>query len=374
MNTDKYKEKYLKYKMKYLNLQNLLGNGNVDDSVNIYISDNENGEKSLSSLIMNDNDFYEKKRIPSFCDRILYKGSISPTNYGTILARKLCGSDHLLVFGEYVHNDKNGILLTFNIDKLDKDIKNNVLIEETLKKIIIKITKNKNDYIDNVVLCFQESSSNPNLNTIIKSLVDNINKETDDIHKKFNFKQNKEDVVDNPNKQYTFTHSESSSWTNQNSRIYIIYSTNKIQEKIEKTDEKQPEILKTKYLGNFGQIIAGSKAAVGISFNNICYICCHLPIDVTKKKEDDENYMGNDLRKDALINIIKKFNNNDCENVILLGDLNFRIYKKNNEDIDQLKNFLLEEKEKKSLLSNYKEFGDLKIKSCKINSVSYCKI
>lgn len=184
--------------------------------------------------------------------------------------------------------------------------------------------------------------------------------------------------MNNPNKQYTFTHSESSSWTNQNSRIYIIYSTNKIQEKIEKIEkiEKQPEILKTEYLGNFGQIMAGSKAAVGISFNNICYICCHLPIDVTKKKED-ENYMGNDLRKDALINIIKKFNNNECENVIILGDLNFRIYKNNKdnkeEDIDQLKKFLLEEKEKKSLLSNYKEFGELKIKSCKINTVK-CEI
>jgi len=338
-----YEQKYLKYKIKYLNLRNSLG-GNID----IYIEDNNNNE--ISNLIKNEIDFYEKKRIPSFCDRILYKGIISPKNYGTILARKLCGSDHLLVFGEYSHDNKNGILVTFNIDKLDKDVKNNLSIEETLKKIIIKITTNKNDY---AVLCFQESSSNNNLNIIIKTIIEHINNKTDDIHNKF--------IQD---KVYTFTHSGSSSYTNQNSKIYIIHNVN-----------DKPEILKTEYLGNLGQKLAGSKAAVGISFNNICYICCHLPIDTKKKKEDDENYMGNDLRKDALINITKKINDNPvCKNVIILGDLNFRIYKNNDQDIDQLNKFLSEEKEKKTLLSDYNEFGVLKIKSCKVNSISSCKI
>jgi hypothetical protein len=167
---------------------------------------------------------------------------------------------------------------------------------------------------------------------------------------------------------YTLSHSESLSHTNQNSRIIIIHD---IQEKKLTGGIK---IIPPIYLGNIGQYIAGSKAAVGIVLDNICYICCHLPIDTSIKKEDN-NYMGNSLRIRALRDILNKIISYD--NVIISGDMNFRIYKENNIDNDQLKLLIDKSKipnDKYKFLDKYNEFGNLDIKSCKINSESSCNI
>lgn len=341
-----YKEKYLKYKTKYLELKKKYDNKNLGE-INIYINDNfgdEITEKITPKM-------YEEKRIPSFCDRILYKGNISVLNYGTILISNLCNSDHLLVFGVFKNNDKIGVVITFNIDKYDKDIENNNYIQSALEKIIIKISNKLNKKIDYVVFNYQESATTTNLENITKQIVQKINggnNNNDNLSMCF--------VSTN----YTYTHSVSSSWTNQNSRIIILYQDN--------NNIKSKELDKI-YLGNTGQYIAGSKAAVGYEIDGICFVGCHLPID-TSKKEQNINYMGNNLRITALKTIVEKLQN--CQNVIISGDMNFRIYKENNIEKEQLNELVISTEGQ--FLSDYKEFGKLKIKSCKINSNVSCSL
>lgn len=343
-----YKTKYLKYKIKYLELKKKIDKQN-QNNIKIYIKDNTNDEIT-DKLNMS---MYEDKRIPSFCDRILYKNiknSIEILNYGTILVSNLCNSDHLLVFGEFKHGNKIGLVITFNIDKYDKDIDNVPFIQKTLEHILIKINNETNKKFNYVIFCFQESATSPNLENIIKSIVSNINNSNHFLNKYF----------DNPTGKFVYSHSASASWTNQNSRIIILYNNS--------TLETLPEELPQIYLGNFGQYVAGSKAVVGYKIDNIIFCSCHLPID-TSKKEQNSNYMGNDLRIKALKTIIEKLNN--YPNVIISGDMNFRIYENNNVKKEQLDELF---KSESNFLHNYKEFGKLKIKSCKINSVKSCKL
>jgi hypothetical protein len=333
-NTVLYKKKYLKYKLKYLELLKKIG-GTIDQS--IYISDFTRND--LSSIISSG--LYEQKRIPSYCDRIIYKGDIRVINYGTLLASKLCGSDHLIVFGEFEHNNKLGLVITFNIDKLDKDSVSNELIKNSLENIILKIS-NRNDlyYYDQIILCFQESASTDNLKIIVNSIVENMN-------------SSKPTEI-----MYNMLDSESKSYTNQNTRIFAIYKSN-----IQPIEKIYPI-----YFGSILQRSAGSKSAVGLVIGDVCYICCHLPID-TNVKSLNSNYLGNELRIDALKNIIKKFSK--YPNIIICGDFNFRIYDRTNENLEQFNNLLLDKPE---FLNNYNEFGKLKVKSCKINSDSSCAI
>lgn len=350
MNNIDYKKKYLKYKSKYLQLKNASQYGG---QVKIYIKDNFKDE--ISQKITPE--MYEEKRIPSFCDRILYKGdSISILNYGTILVSKLCNSDHLLVFGEFEFNGKTGLIITFNIDKYDKKTENINDIKETLETILIKIYGENNKQFDYVVFSFQESATSNNLEEIIKSIIDDINlknQQTSSISNLFK----------NPQKDFTYVHSASESWTNQNSRIFVLYSGSNLSPK--------PSELSKIYLGSWGQYLAGSKAAVGFNVDGICFVCCHLPID-TNKKVQDVDYMGNNLRIDALKIITEKLK--ECPNVIISGDMNFRVYKDNNgtgNEIEQLTKLV---ESNPPYLTGYKEFGGLSIKSCKINSNESCKL
>lgn len=344
-----YREKYLKYKTKYLELKKKYDNKNLGE-INIYIKDNF-GDEITAKITPS---MYEEKRIPSLCDRILYKGNISVLNYGTILISNLCNSDHLLVFGVFENNNKIGVVITFNIDKYDKDDENINYIESALEKIIIKIYNKLNELnkkIDYVVFNYQESATTTNLENITKQIV-----------KKINGGNNNNDNLSNcfVSTNYTYAHSVSSSWTNQNSRIIILYQDN---------NNTKPKELDKIYLGNTGQYIAGSKAAVGYEIDGICFVGCHLPID-TSKKEQNTNYMGNNLRITALKTIVEKLQN--CPNVIISGDMNFRIYKENNIEKEQLAELIKSTEGK--FLSDYKEFGKLEIKSCKINSNVSCSL
>jgi hypothetical protein len=329
-----YNKKYLKYKLKYLELKKQIG-GIVHQ--NIYISDSKKND--LNCVISDE--IYDQTRIPSFCDRIIYKGNLKIINYGTILASKLCGSDHLVVFGEFEYNNELRLVITFNIDKLDKDSINNELIKNSLENIILKISNRSNlDYYDQIILCFQESASTSNLKMIINSIVDKIN------------------LSNLTNLQYTMVYSKSKSLTHQNTKIFIIYKNN----------IKSIEKIYPIYFGNTLQYLAKSKSAIGIVIDNLCYICCHLPIN-TNEKNYNSDYLGNKLRIKALKKIIE--NISKYQNVIICGDFNFRIYNTQNDKLEQFNDLLLN---KPKFLIEYHEFGKLKVKSCKINSNTSCHI
>ena len=104
---------------------------------------------------------YDEKRIPSNCDRILYRGSVSPINYDIYyddgLIRK---SDHLMVYGTFNFKNENGIIFTWNIAKSH----NSASILEGIKLLLKeKITFNE-DYI---VFCLQESPQNDKFQNIL---------------------------------------------------------------------------------------------------------------------------------------------------------------------------------------------------------------
>lgn len=351
-----YREKYLKYKTKYLELKKKYNNKNLGE-INIYIKD-KFGDEITAKITPS---MYEENIIPSFCDRILYKGNISVLNYGTILISNLCNSDHLLVFGVFENNNKIGVVITFNIDKYDGDEENSKYIQNALEKIIFKICSRHKKKINYVIFNYQESANEPWLSQIVNyEMVDKINDGIDSFAKCFVYP-----TYNNKNRKYISLpkyrtiQSSSSSWTNQDTRIIILYLEDNI--KINEFDNI--------YFGNIGQYIAGSKAAVGYEFDGICFVGCHLPID-TSKKEQNTNYMGNNLRITALKKIVEKLQN--YPNVIISGDMNFRIYKENNIEKEQLEELLKSTEGK--FLNDYKEFGKLEIKSCKINSNVSCSL
>jgi len=337
MEQDLYKQKYFKYKEKYLELKKKFGGGDLK----ILIRDSTRDQ--ITNYITPD--MYDSKRVPSFCDRLLYKGDIQVTNYGTILAAKLCESDHLMVFGQFQHNSLNGLMITFNIDILDKKQENSEFLKKTFEQIMIEVPTVILDY---VVICLQESASTDIIPNIFSSIITDINNNAlPELNNKF-----KTGI------EWTYSHSTSSSRTDQNSRMVIIHNKLII-----------PTELKTLYYGSMLQYLAGSKSAVGFNFDDICFVGCHLPIDTTKKKQDSE-YMGNNLRISALEKIVKTLE--PYKNCIIGGDLNFRIYEQNGIKVEQLNKLM--QQDKPAYLSLYKEFGELKTESCKINSVSSCKL
>jgi hypothetical protein len=102
--------------------------------------------------------------------------------------------------------------------------------------------------------------------------------------------------------------------------------------------------------------ILGTKAYVAIIIGDLTFVSCHLPIDTSIK--DESNYLGNNLR----INALKKISDDlrDHKNIIVAGDLNFRFVNELKET-DQLNELLLNFK-------TFKEFGKLDIKTCKLKT------
>jgi exonuclease III len=271
---------------------------------------------------------YEENRNPSYCDRILYKGDIKISNYDVYESDFIKYSDHLMVYGIFSHNNEKGIILTWNIGKLheDKDITcgiNKLLTEFDLLKTEI-------DY-DYIVFCLQESPDNDNFIKILVKLF---------------------------NKQYKVSINSSNSLTGQNVRLVVFHKVIGIS--LDKVSNYKIQLNKdiesrVKYLGSGIKKILGTKAYVMIKINDITFISCHLPINV--KIDDPNNYLGNNLRIDALNEIIKDLI--DHKNVIIIGDLNFRNTPKDQKD--QLKELLPN-------INEYKEFGTLLKHTCKVIS------
>lgn len=295
---DIYYHKYVKYKSKYLKLKNMVAGG-----PSVY-----------------NNSYYEPSRIPSYCDRIIYKSnSIIPIKYETKTNKVLCKSDHLLVYGVFKFNGKQYIIITFNIDNLDAK-------EENYKSLHDHIYIGNSNY-DVIIYCFQESATTNILDRIMES-----------------YRQNYY-------KKYNFYKSSSSSMFDMNVRLYI-YT---------KTKPQNVKILPTLSIGNWKQKLVNSKAAVGIVIDSLCIVSTHLPIDTTKK-DPTKDYMGNQLRIEALTSISKW--TQDYEHIIIAGDLNFRCLDKECKT-DQLSTFIQ--------TKIYKEFGKLDNKTCKMNSIKVCE-
>lgn len=137
-----YKSKHLKYKMKYIKLkQQQLGG--VDCEIRTIQSASDQLKsmevlkklrtielKELKNFSAND-----KSRIPSYCDRILYRNTFSPDGeylfkieneqYGSYANNKIAESDHNLVYAIYNINESIKILIiTWNQANLNLPIDN----------------------------------------------------------------------------------------------------------------------------------------------------------------------------------------------------------------------------------------------------------
>lgn len=277
---------------------------------------------------------YDEKRIPSNCDRILYRGSISPIKYDIYnddeLIRK---SDHLMVYGTFNFKEEKGIIFTWNIAKSH----NSTTILEGIKLLIKKLITFNEDYI---VFCLQESPQHDKFQSI---LIDQIN-------------------LNNSN--YKIICNSSNSLSGQNVRLIIFnkkigvsLSDYKNCSNTIDNISSQVNYLDTFYKPNIFDIkknILGTKAWVAITIDDLTFISCHLPIDTSIK--DCNNYLGNNLRINALKKINTKLNNKN--NIILAGDLNFRFI---DDNTDQLNEVVKQD-------TNFKEFGKLQIKTCKLKS------
>jgi exonuclease III len=279
---------------------------------------------------------YDPLRNPSYCDRILYKGSsITPIKYDVYDDEGFIRlSDHLMVYSIFNYNNRESIIFTWNIGKLhsDKDIKCGIQ-----KLLDFFSLLNPNTEYEYIVFCLQESPDDDNFIKILIELF---------------------------NKKYKVSINSSKSHTQQNVRLVVFNKMiGTLLENVSNYKvQLNSDILSSSvaYLGTLAKKFLGTKAAVLIKFKDIAFISCHLPIDVDIEKPD--NYLGNNLRIDALNEIIEA--NNNSNNVIIAGDLNFRI--KPTDGIDQLNELFKGLEEYKE----YKEFGILPEgkQTCKIVS------
>ena len=275
---------------------------------------------------------YDTKRTPSNCDRILFKGLINPIDYNVYSDNPLIKlSDHFMVYGVFNFNNEKGIIFTWNIAKSHDE--NDIICG--LDKLFNDKIKMDEDYI---VFCLQESPMIDKFpNILVSKFLDT------------NYK-----VICN----------SSTSLSGQSVRLFVFNkkigtnindynncsrTINGITSLVNYFDTKESPV----FIDIKKQIL-GTKSYVSITINDITFVSCHLPID-TKIKTSD-NYLGNNLR----VNALKKIQNDmlSYENIILAGDLNFRI----SNDKDQL-TILLQEDKSISL----QEFGTLSVKTCKVS-------
>jgi hypothetical protein len=330
------------YSQKLLYYKNKLVNNNSDDyNKNLYKLNKYKYKMKYYSdnncNIPNCTLQYNTSRNPSYCDRILYKGSsITPIKYDVYDDEGFIRlSDHLMVYSIFNYNNRKSIIFTWNIGTShnEKDIQCG--IQKLLDKFSLL---NPNTEYEYIVFCLQESPDDDNFIKILIQLF---------------------------NKEYKVSINSSESYTQQNVRLVVF-------NKMIGTPLKDVSNYKVQlkgdikwavtYFGTPEKKAKRTKAAVLINFrfNDITFISCHLPIDVNIYTPD--NYYGNNLRIDALNEIIQ--NNNNSNNVIIAGDLNFRIKPEDGKDqLNELFKGLEEYKE-------YKEFGILPEgkQTCKIVS------
>ncbi len=336
---DSIKNKLSIYNQKIASYTNLLNTTNSESTknkaqqkINKYIAKKQ---CILNKCVIS----YDTKRIPSNCDRILFKGTeIIPTGYSVYSDNSLIKlSDHLMVIGSFNFKGESGVIFTWNIAKSHSE--DDIICG--IDKLFSDKVKMNEDYI---VFCLQESpmmDKFPNiliskfLNTPYKVICNSSNSLSGQSVRLFVFNKKFGTDVNN--------FSNCSSSINGISSLVNYFNTS-----------ESPVIIDVK------KHILGTKSYVSITINDITFISCHLPIDTKIKTE--ENYLGNNLRVNALKKILDDMLNN--QNIIIAGDLNFRI-SNTNSDSDQL-NLLL----KSDNSINLKEFGLLTVKTCKVN----CKI
>ncbi len=269
---------------------------------------------------------YDMSRTPSNCDRILYKSNILiPTNYGVYILNNLIRlSDHLLVYGEFLYNNKKGIIFTWNIAGEHSESN----IQSGIAKLIIdfKLLDESLDY-SYIIFCLQESSANDLLPKIlINGLLST------------NYKVSME--------------CSHSLLGNYDVRLIIFHKI--IGVKISQVQDYNTTLLPgisstiLNLESRFIKSLLNNKTCIAITIDDLTIISCHFPLDTTEKD------MGNELRIKAMKQIKEQFK--DSKNILLAGDLNFRIV----DNKDQLTEYL-----KKN--TKFTEFTPpLKEKTCKL--------
>jgi hypothetical protein len=297
---------------------------------------------------------YDKKRNPSNCDRILYKGNIKPEIYNVYNDAGLVRlSDHLMVYGTFISNNKTGIIFTWNMAHLHNEYDINCGIN----KLFNSFTLEMYDYI---VFCLQESYPK---DTFTKNI---INKVHNDLNKR---KKDKFKVcVKSANsliKGFNVRLIVFSKTTGENiEKIIILESGTKLSltDKTYDYNNIIPIGVDSHVLNiepRLIQSVGNTKSLVSIDIDGITFISCHFPLDTHDKTQD--NYLGLELRIKALNKIKETFNSKP--NIILAGDLNFRkiLDSQTNTIQDQLSLTLLKED-----FNKFKEFGTLTEPTCKL--------
>jgi hypothetical protein len=248
---------------------------------------------------------YNNKRTPSKCDRILYKSSnIKPTKYGVYYDNHLIRlSDHLLVYGEFTYNKKKGIIFTWNIAGIDSDSD----IKSGIAKLLVDFGLLSKHY-DMIIFCLQESSSDLFTKILVESLL--------------------------PTEYKVSLDSCNSLLGNFDVRLIVFNKT--IGMSLRQVSNYTTSLplgltsIKLNLEPNFFKSLLNNKTCVALTIDGLTIISCHFPLDTTKPD------FGNDMRISAMRNIKEKFK--DSKNILLAGDLNFRIVDNKDQLTEYLKN------------------------------------
>ena len=310
---DIYAQKAKKYKYKYLKLKEELYGGVEKNTCKYTLLKNKKAN----------------------CDRIIYKtnNKITFLEYNVIdsnIYEILKLSDHKMIYGIFEYNNKKYMILSWNMSNFDVNLNEDKqnYIENDIKKFINEfLIKKEFDYL---IFSFQESRKE---SFFIETLKNNLK-----IH---------------------FNNNHYFSKPNFLVKDYIVHLLvfSKLNNQITDSGMNNLQTLyKDKYFDIKQNIknLLGTKSYVYIEIDELIIISTHFPIDNRRKKD-----LGNELRISAFNKIKDNFKNND--NVVIIGDLNFR----KNEGKDQLTELLIDHQE-------YKEpIPELTIKTCKYNK---CKL
>lgn len=258
---------------------------------------------------------YDNDRIPSNCDRVLYKTSsdvgITQIKYDVIKDYNFVRlSDHLMVFAEFTYNDglKKGIIFTWNIASLHFDEKDSL---EEMQQFISDYRLTTDGY-DIICFCFQEVGSTNKFKDV---LIQNIG--SSGYHVQQNFMR-----FSLPKYGISILCFTKPPYTSCSKKCYPSGSFKKLKR---------------------------TKGYAGIMVDGILFLSAHFSIDTSSPD------LGLERRKSNLIKIQDDLT--QYPNIILAGDLNFR-----NIGGDQLTRLL------DTKFTEFKELGKLQTPTCKVET------
>lgn len=328
-----YIDKYLKY----VNKNTHFGGDTISiEDIEIDIeSDPETSnvidyETCIKKRINYERDMYNKTRTPSFCDRIIYKGDINPLKYDSYVDEIISRSDHNLVYGEFEYLNKKYILLTWNVAG-----KNHTNINErTLSRLYDQLLDKNFDYL---IFSLQELADTTTLKNQLKTLLEPKGYKCDS-HEKQTILSLKFGV-----------------------QLLIFYKPTEVTKQTGEIYKSTTSHISSKDAKCFEFICIKLYVLLDLG-NGLTIVACHLPV-----KPSDRQTLGNNNRINALKKIMNDVKNK--QNVIIIGDLNFRIVQDNKE---QLTEFLNSNDNKLNDIQIYKEFTSngepLKHPSCKLDT------